>query len=58
MSLFMPLAVHHAAACAERQGLDAALRGGLPPGVITELVGPAGVGKSQTCYTIALQVSH
>jgi ABC-type branched-subunit amino acid transport system ATPase component len=39
------------------QGLDAVLRGGLPPGVITELVGPAGVGKSQTCYTIALQVS-
>ncbi|WIA20433.1 hypothetical protein OEZ85_004846 [Tetradesmus obliquus] len=39
------------------QGLDAALRGGLPAGVITELVGPAGVGKSQTCYTIALQVA-
>jgi predicted ATP-dependent serine protease len=37
-------------------GLDAALRIGLPPGAITELVGPAGVGKSQMCYTIALQV--
>lgn len=27
--------------------LDAALRGGLPGGAITELVGPAGVGKTQ-----------
>eukprot|EP00878_Enallax_costatus_P014034 GHUV01014676.1.p1 GENE.GHUV01014676.1~~GHUV01014676.1.p1 ORF type:complete len:342 (+),score=88.81 GHUV01014676.1:305-1330(+) len=38
-------------------GLDTALRIGLPPGAITELVGPAGVGKSQFCYTLALQVA-
>lgn len=40
------------------QALDAALRIGIPPAAITELVGPAGVGKSQFCYTLALQVSE
>jgi len=29
--------------------LDAILRGGLPRGLLTELVGPAGVGKTQLC---------
>lgn len=30
-------------------------QGGLPTGMITELVGPAGIGKSQTCLTMAAQ---
>jgi hypothetical protein len=38
------------------QALDDALRIGVPPAAITELVGPATVGKSQFCYTLALQV--
>ncbi len=29
------------------KGLDEALCGGLPFGVLTELVGPAGIGKTQ-----------
>lgn len=29
--------------------LDAALGGGLPPGTVTEIVGPAGLGKTQFC---------
>jgi RAD51-like protein 1 len=29
--------------------LDAALGGGLPPGSVTEVVGPAGAGKTQLC---------
>lgn len=29
------------------KGLDAALCGGIPFGVLTELVGPAGIGKTQ-----------
>ncbi len=29
--------------------LDSALGGGLPMGMLTELVGPPGVGKSQFC---------
>ena len=29
------------------KGLDEALCGGIPFGVLTELVGPAGIGKSQ-----------
>jgi RAD51-like protein 1 len=33
--------------------LDDALRGGLPSGGITELVGPAGVGKTQVCMMLA-----
>jgi RecA/RadA recombinase len=40
------------------QALDDALRIGVPPAAITELVGPATVGKSQFCYTLALQVRH
>jgi RecA/RadA recombinase len=39
------------------QALDDALRIGVPPAAITELVGPASVGKSQFCYTLTLQVS-
>ncbi|KAL3147194.1 DNA repair protein RAD51 [Trebouxia sp. C0010 RCD-2024] len=34
--------------------LDAVLRGGVPVGAITELVGPAGVGKSQLCHMLAV----
>lgn len=34
--------------------LDQALRGGMPCGRITELVGPAGVGKTQLCFTLAV----
>lgn len=40
------------------QALDDALRIGVPPAAITELVGPASVGKSQFCYTVTLQVSQ
>ena len=29
------------------KGLDRALFGGIPFGVLTELVGPAGIGKTQ-----------
>jgi hypothetical protein len=36
------------------QALDGALRRGIPRGAITELVGPAGVGKSQLCHMLAL----
>nr|XP_043612118.1 DNA repair protein RAD51 homolog 2 [Erigeron canadensis] len=36
------------------KGLDAALSGGLPFGALTELVGPAGIGKTQFCLKIAL----
>lgn len=34
--------------------LDEALRGGMPCGRLTELVGPAGVGKTQLCFTLAV----
>ena len=34
--------------------LDACMRRGLPAGGITELVGPAGVGKSQMCFQLSL----
>jgi len=34
--------------------LDAVLRGGLPCGSITELVGPAGLGKTQLCLQAAM----
>ncbi|GBF98527.1 DNA repair protein RAD51 [Raphidocelis subcapitata] len=37
--------------------LDAALRVGVPPGAITELVGPAGVGKSQMAMGLALSAA-
>ncbi|KAI3461487.1 hypothetical protein Pfo_018150 [Paulownia fortunei] len=36
------------------KGLDAALCGGIPFGVVTELVGPAGIGKTQFCLKLAL----
>eukprot|EP00752_Nemacystus_decipiens_P003321 g3073.t1 len=35
--------------------IDDALQGGLPTGMITELVGPAGIGKTQTCLVMAAQ---
>jgi RAD51-like protein 1 len=35
-------------------GIDAALRGGLPPGLVTEVVGPPGAGKSQLCLQAAV----
>lgn len=35
--------------------LDAALRGGAPCGGITELVGPAGAGKTQLCSQLCVQ---
>ncbi|KAL9244409.1 hypothetical protein vseg_018188 [Gypsophila vaccaria] len=38
-------------------GLDEALCGGIPFGVVTELVGPAGIGKTQFCLKLALLVS-
>lgn len=34
--------------------LNLALRGGVPCGAVTEVVGPAGVGKTQLCFTLAL----
>ncbi|CAM9740363.1 unnamed protein product [Ectocarpus sp. 12 AP-2014] len=37
------------------QPLDDALQGGFPTGMITELVGPAGIGKTQTCLQVAAQ---
>jgi RecA/RadA recombinase len=48
--------VRYTASSTPPQALDDALRIGLPPAAITELVGPAGVGKSQFCYSLALQV--
>ncbi|CAN1226903.1 DNA repair protein RAD51 homolog 2 [Linum grandiflorum] len=36
------------------KGLDDALCGGIPFGVLTELVGPAGIGKTQFCLKISL----
>ena len=39
------------------QDLDAALRVGVPRGAITELVGPAGVGKSQMAMGLALSAA-
>lgn len=32
------------------KGLDEALCGGIPFGVLTELVGPAGIGKTQVFW--------
>lgn len=34
--------------------IDAALRGGVPAGSITEVVGPAGLGKTQLCLTLSV----
>ncbi|XP_021746055.1 DNA repair protein RAD51 homolog 2-like isoform X2 [Chenopodium quinoa] len=39
------------------EGLDKALCGGIPFGVVTELVGPAGIGKTQFCLKLALLAS-
>ncbi|KAJ9543819.1 hypothetical protein OSB04_023526 [Centaurea solstitialis] len=36
------------------KGLDAALFGGIPFGALTELVGPAGIGKTQFCLKLSL----
>ncbi|GAB2285137.1 DNA repair protein RAD51 [Dionaea muscipula] len=38
-------------------GLDRALCGGIPFGAVTELVGPAGIGKTQLCLKLALLAS-
>ncbi|GMH11980.1 hypothetical protein Nepgr_013821 [Nepenthes gracilis] len=38
-------------------GLDKVLCGGIPFGVLTELVGPAGIGKTQFCLKLALLAS-
>lgn len=35
-------------------GLDTALGGGIPFGVLTELVGPSGIGKTQFCLKLSL----
>ncbi|GAV71376.1 Rad51 domain-containing protein [Cephalotus follicularis] len=39
------------------KGLDAALCGGVPFGVLTELVGPSGIGKTQFCLKLSLLAS-
>ncbi|KAF3453191.1 hypothetical protein FNV43_RR05527 [Rhamnella rubrinervis] len=39
------------------KGLDKALCGGIPFGVLTELVGPAGIGKTQFCMKLSLLAS-
>ncbi|KAK1588742.1 hypothetical protein Q3G72_026576 [Acer saccharum] len=39
------------------KGLDAALCGGIPFGVLTEVVGPAGIGKTQFCLKLSLLAS-
>ncbi|XAR59808.1 ATP diphosphatase [Bertholletia excelsa] len=39
------------------KGLDEALCGGIPFGVLTELVGPAGIGKTQFCMKLSLLAS-
>ncbi|XP_010253484.1 PREDICTED: DNA repair protein RAD51 homolog 2 isoform X2 [Nelumbo nucifera] len=36
------------------KGLDEALLGGVPFGAVTELVGPAGIGKTQFCLKLSL----
>lgn len=36
--------------------VDAALRGGLQAGTLTELVGPNGGGKTQFCMTMCTEV--
>ncbi|XP_054812760.1 DNA repair protein RAD51 homolog 2 isoform X2 [Prosopis cineraria] len=39
------------------KGLDEALCGGIPFGALTELVGPAGIGKTQFCLKLSLLAS-
>lgn len=43
-------------------GLDEALCGGIPFGAVTEVVGPAGIGKTQVCdcleFTHILDIVH
>ncbi|KAF4392416.1 hypothetical protein G4B88_005375 [Cannabis sativa] len=39
------------------KGLDEALCGGIPFGVLTELVGPPGIGKTQLCMKLSLLAS-
>ncbi|KAK4255018.1 hypothetical protein QN277_008081 [Acacia crassicarpa] len=39
------------------KGLDDALCGGIPFGALTELVGPAGIGKTQFCLKLSLLAS-
>ncbi|XP_052186093.1 DNA repair protein RAD51 homolog 2 isoform X3 [Diospyros lotus] len=39
------------------KGLDDVLCGGIPFGVLTELVGPAGIGKTQFCMKLSLLAS-
>ncbi|KAJ0084959.1 hypothetical protein Patl1_30797 [Pistacia atlantica] len=39
------------------KGLDVALCGGIPFGVLTELVGPSGIGKTQFCLKLSLLAS-
>ncbi|XP_045799782.1 DNA repair protein RAD51 homolog 2 isoform X2 [Trifolium pratense] len=39
------------------KGLDEALCGGIPFGVLTELVGPPGIGKTQFCLKLSLLAS-
>ncbi|CAD7697991.1 unnamed protein product [Ostreobium quekettii] len=39
------------------QELDTALRGGIPSGSLTELVGPAGVGKTQFCLQLSVSAA-
>ncbi|XP_059626714.1 DNA repair protein RAD51 homolog 2 [Cornus florida] len=39
------------------KGLDGALCGGIPFGVLTEVVGPAGIGKTQFCLKLSLLAS-
>ena len=38
------------------QPLDTCLGGGIPCGSLTEIVGPAGLGKSQLCLTLTAAV--
>ena len=38
--------------------VDAALRGGVPAGSITEVVGPAGLGKTQLCLTLSVAATR
>lgn len=39
------------------RGLDAALGGGIPRGVVTEVAAAAGMGKTQLCLTLAAMVA-